>query len=66
MVHDLLVNRRTLGNSSGAKDCTVVSDRMLISIISIFIEPLEKLCTEVVDALAPWDGNLNIFLVPCI
>ena len=42
-----------------AKNCIVVSNRMLISILSMSVEPLEMLCAEAADALAPWAGYLN-------
>ena len=32
--------------------CIVVSDCMLISILSVLVEPLEMSCTEAADALA--------------
>ena len=37
----------------------MMSDCMLISILSMSIEALEILCAEVVDALAPQAGNLK-------
>ena len=40
--------------------CIVVSDHMLISILSMSLEPLEMLCAEAADALAPWAGNLKL------
>ena len=30
-----------------------MSDRMLISILSVLVEPLQMLCAEAADALAP-------------
>ena len=35
------------------KGCIVVSDCMLISILSVEVEALEILCAEAADALAP-------------
>ena len=32
--------------------CIVVSDHMLISILSVLVEPLEMLCAEATNALA--------------
>ena len=40
-------------------DCIVVSDRMLIYILSMSVELLEMPCVETVDALAPWAGDLK-------
>ena len=37
----------------------VLSDCMLISILSMLVEPLEMLCAETVDALADRAGNLK-------
>ena len=39
--------------------CIVVPDRMLISMQSMSVEPLEMLCVEAVDALAPLAGDLK-------
>ena len=39
--------------------CIVVSDCMLISILSILVEPLEMLCAEAAHALAPHAGDLK-------
>ena len=39
--------------------CIVVSDCMLISILSVSVEPLEMLCAEAADALASWAGDLK-------
>ena len=39
--------------------CCVVSDHMLISILSMLVEPLEMLCAEVAVALAPLAGDLK-------
>ena len=36
----------------------VVSDLMLISILSVSVEALEMLCAKTADALALWDGDL--------
>ena len=46
----------------------MVCDHMLISILSMLDEPLEMLCAEAVDALAPWAGDLNAedLQSPCI
>ena len=37
----------------------VVSDRMLISTLSMSVEPLEMLCADAADALASWAGDLK-------
>ena len=37
----------------------MVSDRMLISILSMLVEPLERSCAEAADALASRDGDLK-------
>ena len=42
----------------------MVSDHMLISILSVSVEPLEMLCAEAVDALAPQDLKPKDFLSP--
>ena len=39
--------------------CCLVSDRTLISILSMSVEPLEMLCSEAVVALAPRAGDLK-------
>ena len=39
--------------------CIVMSDLMLISIISVLFEPLEMTCAEATNALASWAGNLK-------
>ena len=39
--------------------CSVVSDCMLIFILSVLVEPLEMLCVEAADALVPWAGDLK-------
>ena len=39
--------------------CIVVSDRMLIFILFLSVEPLEMLCAAVVNALAPWTRVLR-------
>ena len=39
--------------------CIVVSDRILISILSMSVEPLEMSCAELVDALAPQMRDLQ-------
>ena len=41
--------------------CIVVSDHMLImiSILSVQVEPLEMLCAEAVYALSPWARDLK-------
>ena len=39
--------------------CIVVSDHMLISILSMLVEPLEMLCAEAADTLAPRARNLK-------
>ena len=39
--------------------CIVVSDRMLISILSMLVEALEMSCAAAVDALAPQAGDLK-------
>ena len=46
--------------------CIVVSDSMLISILSMLVEPLEMLCAEAADALAPqvWDLKAEDLLSP--
>ena len=33
--------------------CIVVADRMLISILSMLVEPLDMSCAEAVDAMPP-------------
>ena len=40
--------------------CSVMSDRMLISILSLSVEPLEMLCAEAAAALAPQAGDLKV------
>ena len=37
----------------------MVSGHMLISILSVSVEPLEMLYAEAADALAPWATNLK-------
>ena len=39
--------------------CIVVSDHMLISILSMLVEALEILCAEAAEALAPWAWDLK-------
>ena len=39
--------------------CIVVFDRMQISILSMSVEPLEMMCAEEVDTLAPRAGDLK-------
>ena len=39
--------------------CIVVSDCMLISILSVSVESLELLCAEAADVLAPWGEDLK-------
>ena len=39
--------------------CIVVSDHMLISILSMSVEPPEMSCAEATDALTPWARDLN-------
>ena len=57
-VHDLLVNQRTvLGLATEGH--IVVSDHMLISILSMLVEALEMSDAEAVDALAPWNSDLK-------
>ena len=41
------------------ESCIVVSDCMLISILSLLVEPLEMLCAEAADALAPRAGDFK-------
>ena len=41
------------------EDSIVVSDRTLISILSVSVEALEMLCAEAVEALAPWARDLK-------
>ena len=54
-----MVERRTLGNCTGlvTEACILVSDHMLISILSVLVEPFEMSCAEAVDALAPRAGD---------
>ena len=40
------------------EDSIVVSDRTLISILSVSVEALE-MCAEAVEALAPWARDLK-------
>ena len=40
------------------KDCIVMSDRMLMFILSMLVKPLE-MSIEAADALAPLAGNLK-------
>ena len=44
--------------------CVVLSDHMLISILSVSVEPLEMLHAEAVEALAPQDLKPEDFLSP--
>ena len=37
----------------------MVSDHMLISIIAVLVVPLEMLCAEAADPLAPLEGGLK-------
>ena len=37
----------------------MVSDRMLVSILSVSVEPMEMSCVQAVDALAPRAGDLK-------
>ena len=46
--------------------CIVVSDRMLIPILSMSIEPLEMSCAEAADALAPSVGDLKAKDLPLV
>ena len=39
--------------------CIVVSDHMLISTLSVSVEPMDMSCAEAVDALAPQAGDLK-------
>ena len=39
--------------------CCVVSEPMLILMLSLSVEPLEMLCAEAAVALAPLAGNLK-------
>ena len=41
------------------EDCNVVSDHMLVSILSVSVEALEMLCADVADALPPQAGDMK-------
>ena len=52
-----------LGNTFGLaiNGCgCVVSDNMLISIVSVLVKPLQMSCAEAVDALAAQAGDLKV------
>ena len=43
--------------------CCVVSDHMLIPLLSMSVEPLQKLCAEAMVRLAPQAGDWKPFLL---
>ena len=42
-----------------SEGCIVVSDCMLITLLSVSVEPLEMSCAEAVDAQSAWAVNLK-------
>ena len=44
----------------------MVSDHMLLIILSVSVEPLEMLCAEAADALAPWAGDSCPLHLMCV
>ena len=74
MVHDCLLTKECLETALGleTEGCIVVSDCMLISILSVSVKVLEMLCVEAVDALAPQardlkaEDLLSLFCLMCV